>query len=97
MSAKFFGKYRGTVINNIDPMQIGRILAQVPNVQGLIPTTWALPSVPCSLPKKVGSALPKVGAAVWIEFEQGDPDRPIWTGCWFGNAAETPSSLRNFK
>jgi hypothetical protein len=36
-------------------------------------------------------ALPPVGAGVWIEFEQGNPDYPIWSGCWWGSAAELPA------
>lgn len=94
MSEKFFGKYRGSVLNNVDPLQTGRLLVQVPDVAGQL-ATWAVPCVPSNLPKEAGSALPKVGAGVWIEFEQGDPNHPIWTGCWYGNAAETPPSLRN--
>src|SRR5438046_4076729 len=35
--------------------------------------------------------LPMIGAGVWIEFEQGDPDYPIWTGCFWGSAAEVPA------
>ncbi len=38
-------------------------------------------------------AVPKVGAGVWIEFEHGDPDYPIWSGCWWGAASEMPSTL----
>ena len=34
---KFYGKYRGTVINNIDPLQLGRLQVDVPDVAGLIP------------------------------------------------------------
>jgi len=30
---------------------------------------------------------------VWMEFEHGDPDFPIWSGCWWGNAAEMPPLL----
>jgi hypothetical protein len=97
MSAKFFGKYRGVVTNNVDPLQTGRIRVQVPDVLGNNEVTWAMPCVPCSVSKKVGSSLPEVGARVWIEFEQGDPDRPIWTGCFYSDAAETPPSLRNRK
>ena len=40
---KYYGKYRGTVLNNIDPMQMGRLQVQVPDVAGLIPTSWAMP------------------------------------------------------
>jgi uncharacterized protein involved in type VI secretion and phage assembly len=35
--------------------------------------------------------VPQIGAGVWIEFEQGDPDYPIWTGGFWGIAAEVPS------
>lgn len=97
MSEKFFGKYRGVVINNNDPMRMGRIQVQVPDVLGVAPSSWAMPSVPCNLPKRVGSALPKVGAGVWVEFESGVLNHPIWTGRWFGNASETPPSLRTSK
>ena len=97
MREEYFGKYRGVVTNNDDPMRMGRIQVQVPGVLGVAPSSWAMPSVPCNLPKKVGSALPKVGAGVWVEFEEGDPSRPIWTGRWFGNASETPPSLRTSK
>ncbi|MET8299332.1 phage baseplate assembly protein V, partial [Streptomyces sp. NPDC005180] len=35
-------------------------------------------------------AVPEVGAGVWIEFEQGDPSFPVWTGSWYGDASELP-------
>jgi uncharacterized protein involved in type VI secretion and phage assembly len=35
--------------------------------------------------------LPQIGTGVWVEFEQGDPDYPIWSGCWYGVAAEVPA------
>lgn len=38
-------------------------------------------------------ALPVVGAGVWIEFEHGNPDYPVWSGCWWGSAAEMPPVL----
>jgi hypothetical protein len=80
---QYFGKYRGIVLNNIDPMQIGRIHAQVPDV-AQITTTWAMPCVPYSAPGTARTiSIPPVGAAVWIEFEQGNPDYPIWTGCYW--------------
>jgi uncharacterized protein involved in type VI secretion and phage assembly len=54
-----------------------------------------MPCVPLPLSDDVGSALPAIGANVWIEFEQGDPAYPIWSGCYFNSAAETPRSLWN--
>ena len=88
---KFYGKYRGMVLNNIDPMQIGRMQVQVPDVASLIPTSWAMPCFPLS-GKQMGMwAIPQIGTGVWVEFEQGTPDYPIWSGCWFGSAAEVPA------
>jgi len=89
--AQYFGKYRGTVANNVDPMQMGRIQAIVPDVTGLVPTSWALPCVPMAGPQAGQYIVPTVGAAVWIEFEQGNPDYPIWTGGFWGSAAEVPA------
>lgn len=88
---RFFGKYRGTVINNIDPMQTGRILAQVPAVSQLLPTTWCLPSYPIAGTGSGMSFVPQLKSGVWIEFEGGDPDYPIWTGCFYGTGAERPT------
>jgi uncharacterized protein involved in type VI secretion and phage assembly len=88
---KYFGKYRGMVLNNVDPMQIGRLMVQVPDIAGLMPSTWAMPSFPVT-GKQMGTWwLPQIGAGVWVEFEQGDQDYPIWSGCWFGSAAEVPA------
>lgn len=88
---QYFGKYRGTVLNNVDPMQMGRIQAIVPDVTSLLPTSWALPCVPMAGPQAGQFILPPIGAAVWMEFEQGDPDYPIWTGCFWGSVAEVPA------
>lgn len=88
---KYYGKFRGMVISNVDPMQLGRVMVQVPDVSGLIPGTWALPSFPFGGKQMGFWALPQIGSGVWVEFEQGDPDHPIWTGCWFGSAAEPPA------
>ena len=88
---KFYGKYRGMVLNNIDPKQMGRIQAQVPDVASMLPTSWAMPCFPLS-GKQMGMwAIPQIGAGVWVEFEQGNPDYPIWSGCWFGSVAEVPA------
>jgi uncharacterized protein involved in type VI secretion and phage assembly len=88
---KFYGKYRGMVINNIDPLQMGRILAQVPDVSSLLPTSWAMPCVPMAGKQMGAYVLPQIGSGVWIEFEQGDPDYPIWVGGFWGSTAEVPA------
>ena len=88
---KFYGKYRGLVVNNIDPMQTGRIVAQVPDVLGLNPSSWALPCVPCAGIQAGAFMVPPIGSQVWMEFEQGDPNYPIWTGGFWGTAADVPA------
>jgi len=88
---RHYGKYRGLVIENIDPLQIGRILAQVPDVLGLIPSSWALPCVPAAGLQSGVFVVPGIGSQVWIEFEQGDPDYPIWTGGFWGLVADVPA------
>jgi uncharacterized protein involved in type VI secretion and phage assembly len=88
---KYYGKYRGTVINNIDPLQIGRIQVSVPDVTGLIPSSWALPCLPLA-GKQMGTYMvPQIGSGVWVEFEQGNPEFPIWTGSFWGLVAEVPA------
>lgn len=90
MSDKLFGKYRGTVTNNIDPLQTGRLQVQVPDALGMVPSSWAMPCMPVAGAQMGIYAIPPIGAGVWVEFEQGDPDHPIWVGCYWGSAAEVP-------
>jgi uncharacterized protein involved in type VI secretion and phage assembly len=88
---QFFGKYRGQVANNIDPMQLGRIQALVPAVGSSMATSWALPCTPYADPHAGVLLLPPVGARVWIEFEAGDPDYPIWSGCFWERVDDMPT------
>jgi uncharacterized protein involved in type VI secretion and phage assembly len=87
---KYYGKYRGVVLNNLDPLQIGRLLVQVPDVTSLLPSSWAMPCFPFTGKQMGAYMIPQIGTGVWVEFEQGNPDYPIWSGCWFGSAAEVP-------
>jgi uncharacterized protein involved in type VI secretion and phage assembly len=82
---RFFGKYRGIVEDVEDPEQIGRIRARVPEVLGDVVSPWALPCVPYAGKDHGVVWLPENGDGVWIEFEAGDPARPIWVGLWWGS------------
>lgn len=93
-NSPLFGKYRGTVVNNIDPLQIGRILVMVPDVAGFIPGTWAMPCLPLAGINNGIFTVPMIGSGVWVEFERGDPDYPIWVGGFWGSAAEVPVMAR---
>ncbi len=88
---KYYGKYRGTVVNNIDPLQIGRIQVIVPDISSLMPSSWAMPCVPIAGKQMGIFVVPQIGAGVWVEFEQGDPDYPIWVGGYWGIVAEVPA------
>jgi uncharacterized protein involved in type VI secretion and phage assembly len=88
---KYYGVYRGTVVENIDPLQIGRIMALVPDVGGLIPTTWAMPCVPIAGKQAGTFVVPQIGSGVFVQFEAGDPDKPVWMGGWWGDVAEVPA------
>ena len=81
----FFGKYRGLVTDNQDPLSLGRLKARVPEVLGDVATGWALPAAPYAGAGVGIYAVPAKDAGVWIEFESGDVSRPIWTGCWWGD------------
>jgi uncharacterized protein involved in type VI secretion and phage assembly len=88
---KYYGKYRGTVLNNLDPLQIGRLLVQVPDVTGVSISSWAMPCFPISGRQMGAYMIPQIGAGVWVEFEQGNSDYPIWSGCWYGSVADVPA------
>lgn len=89
--APFHGKFRGVVSDNADPLNMGRIRARVPDVFGENESGWALPALPYA-GKGVGLFLiPPTNASVWIEFEHGDSEYPIWTGCFWAQG-ELPAS-----
>src|SRR5262245_12740536 len=91
---KVWDKYRGTVINNIDPEQRGRLIVSVPGVLTLVPSTWAEPCTPLAGPTGPPMGVymvPVIGAGVWVEFEQGDASRPIWVGCRWGSSSDIPT------
>jgi uncharacterized protein involved in type VI secretion and phage assembly len=93
----FWGKYRGTVINNIDPELRGRLQISVPDVLNLVPSTWAEPCTPLAGPPGPGMGVymvPPIGAGVWVEFERGDPNFPIWVGCRWGSQSDIPPLAR---
>jgi hypothetical protein len=90
----YYGKYRGTVLQNVDPEQRGRLQLTIPDVLGPIPSSWAEPCVPLAGPTGPPMGVymvPPIGAGVWVEFEHGDPDYPIWVGCRWGSQSDVPT------
>ena len=94
VARRLLGKYRGTVVNNLDPMMRGRLLVSVPDAIGMVPSSWAEPCVPLAGPTGPPMGVymvPVIGAGVWVEFEQGDASRPIWVGCRWGSSSDIPT------
>jgi len=85
VESRFYGKYRGTVVDNADPLHRGRLRASVPEVLGEVQSGWCTPCVPYAGPDKGWFVIPEVEDGVWVEFEGGNPSRPIWVGSWWGD------------
>lgn len=69
------GLYRAVVCES-DP-GTGRLRVALPRVYGSAPSGWVLPCLPAgSLP----SSAPQPGSQVWVAFEGGNPDYPVWIG-----------------
>jgi len=82
---RFYGKYRGIVVDNQDPAKLGRLKLKVPSVLGSdVVTGWATPCVPYGGAADQGILfIPEVDAGVWTEFEEGDLEFPIWAGTFW--------------
>jgi uncharacterized protein involved in type VI secretion and phage assembly len=89
--SQFFGKYRGKVEGNVDPLEQGRVQVSVPAVLGDGRLSWAMPCAPFAGQKVGLFTVPPTGANVWVEFEAGDPDYPIWSGCFWAKG-DVPAS-----
>lgn len=92
---RYYGKYRGFVVDNDDPEQLGRLKLTVPSVLGdAVVTGWAMPCVPYGGAEGQGVLMvPDTDAGVWVEFEEGDLEFPIWVGTFWskpGGASELP-------
>jgi hypothetical protein len=84
-SERFYGKYRAIVSDNNDPLQLGRLRARVPEVLHDVDSGWALPCAPYAGAGSGFYCVPEPGTGVFIEFEAGDPSRPLWSGCWWSD------------
>jgi len=90
---RFYGKYRATVVQNIDPEFRARLMCIVPDVLGSVPSSWCEACAPLAGPTGPPMGVymvPPIGAGVWVEFEHGDAGKPIWTGCRF-SAGDVPT------
>lgn len=88
--ATYYGKYRGTVENPADVQGLGRVQVSCPSVFGDGTLAWAMPCLPGAGSGVGLYAIPPKGAKIWVEFEAGNPDYPIWSG-GFWDLGDTPA------
>jgi len=92
-SNNYPGVYRATVLTNTDPELRGRLMLAIPDVLSFSPSTWAEPCTPLAGPTGPPMGVymvPPIGTGVWVMFEQGDANRPVWIGCRFDITANVP-------
>jgi hypothetical protein len=87
---EYCGKFRGTVVTNIDPLEQGRVLVAVPDVLGDDPCIWANSASPMTAAGMGLFWVPPIDSGVWVEFEGGDPNLAVWTGSWRGAPTDKP-------
>lgn len=96
---QWLGKFRAYVTDVDDPDKRGRIRVKCPKVLGDSKSAWCEVCAPIAYDNGGDFCLPKVGESVWIEFENGDVDKPIWVGGWWStnnspitNYSQAPST-----
>lgn len=92
IDGKLVGKYKAWCRDIHDPEMLGRIRVECPPVYGKDWSDWAMPCLPPGM-----FFIPKEGQGVWIEFEEGNPDYPIWCGTWFSGSNSTTSAPHQSK
>ena len=90
LSQRYYGKYRGEVTDTADPTKRGRVQVKCSAVMGE-ELLWAMPCVPYAGDQLGLFALPPAGTSVWVEFEGGEINQPIWSGC-FWKSGEIPDA-----
>lgn len=87
---RYYGKYGGVVIDNDDPSQLARLKVRVPALMQDAEIGWARPALPFAGPGHGHVMVPEVDAMVWVEFEAGNLDQPIWSGCFYAENQSAP-------
>ena len=88
---KYFGIYPAIVCSVKDPEKRGRIKVTCPDVFGDVETSsaWCDPCVPCGVEDGGDICVPDIDEGVWIMFNGGDIDLPVYLGGWW-SAGRTP-------
>ncbi|MEU4039651.1 phage baseplate assembly protein V [Streptomyces collinus] len=91
---RWHGLYQGVVVSAVDPSGVGRLLVRIPEVLGEEACVPAAPLTPLAGTDSGMYVVPPPGAGVWVQFLDGDPDRPVWVGFWRGGPGDVPSAAK---
>lgn len=81
----YYGTYRAQVKSTADPENRGRIMLLCPQVHGpSYPPVWAEPKSAMAGSQFGFWHVPDVGEWVYVQFDHGRSDFPIWEGGWWG-------------
>lgn len=91
------GLYIGRVEQRVDPQRQGRVRVRV---VGIHADDIEVPKLPWAYPKSTGGAwdkggmfiVPPLSSYVWVEFQNGDHEYPVWSGGWWKNDKETEAA-----
>ena len=91
---RYYSKYRAFVVDNEDPEGMQRLKLAIPGIADNPLEEWAYGSNQFMGPNYGAQVLPQKGDMVWVTFEHGDPNVPIWE---HGHAGENeiPKELRD--
>ena len=81
---KYYGMYQGIVTTNADPEKRGRLKVKCPTVLGAeTESAWCDPVVPVAYDHGGDFCIPARDEAVWLQFIEGDANKPVWLGGWW--------------
>lgn len=81
---RYYASYRGFVADNQDPEGMQRLRLVIPGIADNPMETWAWGKGQYSGKGYGCQVLPTKGDMVWVTFENGDPNFPIWEHGHFG-------------
>jgi len=83
---RYYSSYRGFVVDNDDPKGLNRIKIISPIIDSFDNTegAWAYPKTNWGGKGYGFNILPQKGDMIWVEFEHGDLNYPIWSFASYG-------------
>jgi hypothetical protein len=98
--SKHYGLFKGVVVGRCDPMRLKRLKVRVAQIHGpdisVNDIPWAMPRGGACWSEGGEGGAPPLNEVVYIQFENGDHEYPVWEWGWWGQKdgePQTPNSL----